>query len=327
LLTYRQGPEQDPFSYIYSSKQWLVSYDPPRKFPFWLNIEPTNACQLNCLFCSRQLSQRPIGFLDPKLADEIFQEAAGYEGAAVRFTGWGEPLLHPKIDLLAEKAKKADLKLKIYTNGLALTEKLMDCFIQVGVDDLQFSFQGLTPEQYAFNRVGSDYRILEKNIIMASEKRGRAAKPFLSILTSVLADELAAADPVAFTDRWLDLVDKVAVDLTNLNFVSSLERVAPHLASQSDGLRRGPCVDVFLALEIKYDGSVQFCGQDSKGLLEHTIGHLSQMTIAEAWLGSRMEAQRNLVGRGLGHEASPVCCNCFHNTDKYDLFKKLAQKD
>jgi sulfatase maturation enzyme AslB (radical SAM superfamily) len=262
--------------------------------------------------------------MDLSLAEEIFAQASG-QGAAVRFTGWGEPLIHPKIDLLAEKAKKHNLKLKIYTNGLALTEAMMDRFIEAGVDEVQFSLQGLTPEQYAFNRVGSDYDKLKKNIIMASERR-QNNRPFLSVLTSVLADEAAKADGEDFTNQWLQYVDKVAIDLTNLNFVSSLSRVSPYLNNQSSDLRRGPCVDVFLALEIKYDGSIQFCGQDSKGLEEHTIGRFGQISLASAWLGAKMERQRQLVGRDFGHALSPVCQNCYHNTDKYELFKKLSRQ-
>jgi hypothetical protein len=85
-------------------------------------------------------------------------------------------------------------------------------------------------------------------------------------------------------------------------------------------------VDVFLALEVKHDGAIQFCGQDSRGLSDHTIGHFGQISLFEAWNGSIMEAKRDQVGRALGHEASPVCRNCYHNTDKYDLFKKGPEK-
>jgi organic radical activating enzyme len=328
LLTYLDGPESDPFNYIYSSKGWLSEYDPPRSFPFWVNLEPTNHCQLNCLFCSRQKSKRPKGYLDLTLAEAIFDEISKEESkAAVRFTGWGEPLLHPRIGDLCSLAKKRSIPLKIYTNGLELSPALMDKLIELEVDDLQFSMQGLNEEQYLFNRVGSDYGRLVKNIEMANQMRGGAKKPFLSLLTSALARELEEASPKEFTDRWLGVVDKVAVDLTNLNFVADLPRVKPYLDLQSSGLRRGLCVDVFLALEVKYDGAIEFCGQDADSRPEHTAGHFPTDSLKQAWLGSRMEAQREKVGRSLGHEGSPVCSNCYHNTDKYDLFKSIAAND
>jgi hypothetical protein len=146
----------------------------------------------------------------------------------------------------------------------------------------------------------------------------------LSILTSVLADELAEADPDQFVKKWLKYVDKVAIDFTNLNFVKGAERIKPYLDRQSGDLTRGRCVDVFLALEIKYDGTIQLCGQDANGTESHTIGQFGKMTLAQAWLGEKMENQRAMVGRNLLHHLSEICSNCYHNTTKYDLFKKEA---
>jgi hypothetical protein len=325
LLRYRRGPESDPFYELYQSPGWLTDFDPPRPFPFWLNLELTNRCQLDCLFCSRQKSRRPLGDLSLETARLLTLEARAQAEAlgfvGVRFTGWGEPLLHPRAAEIAALVKEAGLKLKIYTNGLALTPELMDRFIDLGVDDLQFSLQGLTPAQYEFNRRGADYQRLRASLELAAHRRGAAARPFLSVLTSTLADEAREADPEPFLRDMLTLVDKVAVDLTNLNFVADQGRVKPYLERQSAGLTRGRCVDVFLALEIKYDGLIQICGQDAEGRPDHSLGRLGETSLAEAWLGPRMNEQRQRVGRALGHESLPVCRHCYHNTTKYELFK------
>ncbi|UQZ89953.1 hypothetical protein C4J81_12365 [Deltaproteobacteria bacterium Smac51] len=324
MLRYRLGRESDPFYWLYNSPGWLTDYDPPRQFPFWLNIELTNRCQLDCFFCSRQTSRRPLGDMSLETARLIVTEASRYPECGLRLTGWGEPLLHPQAGEIITMIKKAGLPLKIYTNGLALTPELMDTMIEYEVDDLQFSMQGLTPEQYEFNRRKSDYGRLRANIEMASRRRGERPRPFLSILTSVLADEAAKADPEAFIDEYLTLVDKVAVDLTNLNFVSEVDRVKPFLDKQSAGLSRGLCVDVFLALEVKYDGLIQFCGQDADGLEEHSLGYVGAISLHEAWHSRKMNEQRDRVGRALGHETMSVCRNCYHNTNKYDIFKTRA---
>ena len=322
MLRYRLGPESDPFYWLYNSPGWLTDYDPPREFPFWLNLELTNRCQLDCFFCSRQTSRRPLGDMDLALLSRIVEEAAQYRECGFRLTGWGEPLLHPRAGEAVRLIKAAGLPLKIYTNGLALSPDLMDLFIEMEVDDLQFSMQGLTAEQYEFNRRKSSYARLRANIEMASVRRGDRRRPFLSLLSSVLADEAEAADPEAFMEDLLTLVDKVAVDLTNLNFVSEVERVKPYLGRQSGALSRGRCVDVFLALEIKYDGLIQFCGQDANGLEEHSLGRVGEIGLRQAWQSPKMNAQRERVGRGLGHAAMSVCRNCYHNTSKYEIFKK-----
>jgi hypothetical protein len=221
-------------------------------------------------------------------------------------------------------AKEAGVAVKIYTNGQKMDRRTLSALIDSEVDEIQFSFQGLNEKQYHFNRVGGRHARLAQNIELAHDLRGRRPRPFLSALTSVLADELAQASPQAFCDRWLGLVDKVAIDLTNLNFVSDLPRVQPFLPRQSEGLRRGRCVDVFLALEVKYDGTIEFCGQDANSRPEHTAGRFPALSLKEAWDGEPLAAQRDRVGRALGHESSPVCRNCYHNTNKYDLFKNLS---
>ena len=322
MLRYRYGPESDPFYKVYKSPGWLTDYDPPRDFPFWLNIELTNRCQLDCFFCSRQTSTRPLGDMSLTTARSIVDEARQYDECGLRLTGWGEPLLHPQTGEIVTMIKKAGLPLKIYTNGLALTPELMDIFIETGVDDLQFSMQGLTPAQYEFNRRRSSYERLRLNMEMAFERRGQGRKPFLSVLTSVLADEAKNADSEAFMEDMLTITDKVAVDLTNLNFVAEVDRVKPYLGNQSRGLNRGRCVDVFLALEVKYDGLIQFCGQDANGLPEHSLGLVEEVNLHDAWHSLKMNAQRQRVGRDMGHTSMSVCRNCYHNTNKYDVFKK-----
>jgi hypothetical protein len=176
-----------------------------------------------------------------------------------------------------------------------------------------------------FNRTGSDYNKFCQNIFMIAKKRASKPRPFLSLLTSTLESEFREADVNKFTKFWLKTVDKVAVDLTNLNFVAQSPRVKPHLFDQSRGLKRGFCVDIFLALDIKYDGTIQFCGQDSQNLSEHIIGTFPQISLNQAWRHPKLEAQRDLVGRSLGHGGSPICQNCYHNTDKYELFKENAK--
>ncbi|MBU2548863.1 MAG: hypothetical protein KKB20_10655, partial [Proteobacteria bacterium] len=79
MLHYNTGEYSDPFFFIYSDPGWLRDYDHPvRDFPFWVNIEATNRCNLDCIFCSRQLSKvRPCHMKDEVL-DRIVEEVRRY---------------------------------------------------------------------------------------------------------------------------------------------------------------------------------------------------------------------------------------------------------
>lgn len=324
MLHYRHGEQSDPFIYIYSDPGWLRDYDPVREFPFWVNIESTNLCNLDCIFCTRQLCRGSRGCMPDSVLDRIIEEVAAYPGAAMRIAGWGEPLMHPEFTEHVKRIKHSGIPLKIYTNGTLLNEEMMEAFVKAGVDEIQFSMQGLNPAQYEFNRRKSNYDQFRSKVEIAARVRERMGgdKPFLSLLTSALLSELNEASPKAFIDEWSPLVDKAAVDLTNLNFVRECERVKHLLDDQALSMVHRPCVDVFLAIEVNYDGAIQFCGQDACRTPEHTIGNIQDMTIYEAWHSEKMEKHRQAVGRENRHDEMIICRNCYHNTNKYDLFKE-----
>ena len=325
MLYYKNGETSDPFFFIYTDPGWLRDYDNPvRDFPFWVNIEATNLCNLDCIFCSRQLATGPKGCMSDEVLERIVEEVRQYPPAAIRVAGWGEPFMHPGFTGMVERIKAAGIPLKIYTNGLLLTEEMMVAFIEAGLDEIQFSMQGLTPAQYEFNRRKSDFRLFKSKVELAARTRAAlgAGRPFLSILTSVLAGELKAADPRRFIDEWSPLVDKAAIDLTNLNFVRECDRVKDLLEDQALSMVHKPCVDIFLAVEVNYNGAIEFCGQDANQTPEHILGSVLEMTIHQAWHSDKMNAHRQAVGREIRHDEMVICRNCYHNTSKYELFKE-----
>ena len=324
MLHYKHGEKSDPFWFIYSDPGWLRDYDPPRDFPFWVNIEATNLCNLDCIFCSRQLATGPKGLMSDEVLGRIIAETAAHPPAALRVAGWGEPLLHPRFSDHVRRIKEAGLPLKVYTNGVLLTEEIMTAFIEAGLDELQFSMQGLSPQQYEFNRRKSSFPVFREKVELAARLREKAGaeRPFLSLLSSALKSELESADPGEFVREWSPLVDKIALDLTNLNFVRGCERVRDHLDDQALCLVHRPCVDVFLAIEVNHNGAIEFCGQDASQTPEHVLGNVMNMTIHEAWHSDKMNVHRQAVGRDVRHDDMVICRNCYHNTTKYDLFKE-----
>jgi len=325
MLCYKNGEHSDPFFYIYSDPGWLRDYDRPvRDFPFWVNLESTNLCNLDCIFCSRQLASGPQGFMSDEILDLIVAEVRRHPPAALRIAGWGEPLLHPRFTDHVRRIKAAGLSLKVYTNGTLLTEEMMEAFIEAGLDEIQFSMQGLTSKQYEFNRRRSNFELFKSKVDLAAKTRARLGgdRPFLSLLTSVLRSELEEADTQVFIDEWSPLVDKIAIDRTNLNFVRNCERVRPLLDDQAVDMTYRPCVDIFLAIEVNYNGAIEICGQDADQTPEHILGNISEISIHEAWHSDKMNDHRQAVGRETRHAQRPICRYCYHNTSKYDLFKE-----
>ena len=324
MIFYRNSEIDDPFYPIYSSPQWLRDYDNPvLPFPLIVDLEVTNHCNLDCVFCQRRLSEAPRGRMGLPIFQKVVDECAA-QGTPIRISGWGEPLIHKEIVDFAEYAARKGVLLKIYTNGTLLTPEMMQELIGAGLDELQFSMQGLNARQYAQNRRKGDYEKLASIIRMAAQERSLAGnpKPFLGIVTSVLRQELEEGDPEGFRDEWLRHVDKVAIDMTNLHFVSEGDEVDSMMGQHLMEPVHARCVDIFLKIHIAWDGTLDICSQDAHFYPEYILGNIETMSIQEAWISEKFERHRDRVGRSLHHDQFPLCRHCFPATDKYDHLKE-----
>jgi pyrroloquinoline quinone biosynthesis protein E len=119
---------------------------PSTSDPLALIAELTHRCPLHCVYCSnpRELQSRAT---ELSTADwsRVFKEAADAGVLQADFTG-GEPLARTDIVELVRVARAAGLYVNLITSGLPLDEARLDELIAAGLDHLQLSFQGATPD-------------------------------------------------------------------------------------------------------------------------------------------------------------------------------------
>ena len=147
-------------------------------------IEPTVACNLDCITCFRNAWDQPIG----RMSEETFQAIlAGLRELDpipdVYFGGIGEPLFHPKtIDWIAE-VKALGVKVELITNGTILTEKKSQRLIDSGLDMLWVSIDGASPESYADVRMGAELPKVIGNLkrLFKMRKGGHFPKPEIGV--------------------------------------------------------------------------------------------------------------------------------------------------
>ena len=323
MLFYRRDEREDPFYQLYTDPRWLFPLQgPPLDFPLILDVETTNRCNLDCVFCSRQLMARSEGNMSFEVWRRIVDEAAVH-GAAVRLNGWGEPLLHPDVVEQIQYASARGVLTKIYTNGTALTRGKMRRLMQAGLAELQFSMQGLTSRRYGVLRPPARYRRFHAQVSLAATARveAGAARPFLSLLTSVDAADLREAPPDVFARDWLTLVDKVAIDTTLYTYVAHTESAQAHLADQLAPAVHVPCVDISLKLAIHRGGEIVMCGRDYDAHPYYTLGQVGRDSIHAAWHSPRLQRHRELVGEARQHSRFPLCRHCYTTTTKYEHLK------
>lgn len=113
----------------------LLFLIPPH--PQIAQIEVTNRCNFNCAMCQRFPLKVPIKDMDLGLYKKIIHRLTGVN--EVILTGWGEPLLHPKIIEMVKYAKQKDKKVGFTSNGSLLTTKVARELLNAGIDTISFS--------------------------------------------------------------------------------------------------------------------------------------------------------------------------------------------
>jgi len=158
-------------------------------------IEPTVACNLDCITCFRNAWDQPIGRMSEETFERFFVGLKELSPLpSVYFGGIGEPLFHPKtIDWIAQ-VKQLGVKVELITNGTILNEKIARQLIDSGLDVLWVSIDGASPETYADVRMGAELPSIMKNLRRFAKMRKASHYPTPEIGIAFVAMKRNIAD-------------------------------------------------------------------------------------------------------------------------------------
>jgi MoaA/NifB/PqqE/SkfB family radical SAM enzyme len=118
-------------------------------------IEPTNACNLDCRTCMRNVWDEPLGRMDWRTFERILTGVCAQDPRPqVFFGGFGEPLAHPDIRRMVAAASQAGCEVELITNATLLNETTAAWMVDAGLYRLWVSIDGATPQSYADVRLG-----------------------------------------------------------------------------------------------------------------------------------------------------------------------------
>lgn len=137
-------------------------------------IEPTVACNLDCITCFRNAWDQPIGKMTEETFESILNGLKKLDPIPdVYFGGIGEPLFHVKtIEWIRRIKQELGVKVELITNGTILTEKKAREIIDAGLDTLWVSLDGATPEGFADVRLGAELPVILENLRRLFKMRG-----------------------------------------------------------------------------------------------------------------------------------------------------------
>ncbi len=248
-------------------------------------VEPTNACNLNCVTCMRQVWDEKPGMMSEKTFAQIM---AGLQTLTPRptifFGGFGEPLSHPRIIEMIRQAKALGAPVELITNGVLLSEKMVLRLLEVELDMLWVSLDGASPESYADVRLGAMLSQVIENLtrLRYLRYRGSRLKPTLQLGIAFVAMQQNIAE--------LPQVLALGTKLGAKKF--SITNVMPH----TEALRQG-----ILYRGVMYNGPYQFSDTLPRvNLPRMDVNEHTQQPLAEVQRGNyTIQVANGALGQGV----------------------------
>ncbi|MBF0323939.1 MAG: radical SAM protein [Alphaproteobacteria bacterium] len=298
-------------------------------FPRMIDIELTNLCNFRCLMCptGNRSMQRDQGFMADEVFYKVLEDIRG-RNIALRFIRWGEPLMHPNLLPFLRAAKAQGVLLHLNTNGSHLTEEIAQALLDIQVDSIKFSFQGVDQQSYREMRNIDYFESLIEKVEMLNRLRGNSPVPFIQLSTTITYETPEMVE--AFRQRLAPLADMLNVGRTSFDWLDlKAVRLKPAEVDMLMRLRDAEslvkvhpeCPEVFDKLSINFDGKVTACCMDSDNLM--VIGNVLEETVAQLWTNEKMTQYRIKLA-DMRHDEMELCRNCW---DTHSLWSPAVKKD
>lgn len=321
---------KNPFERIYKMcnkgtnlEKYQICLQKMEKYPKYIDLELTNYCNLNCYMCpvGTHAMKRQQGFMSMEIIEKLCNElmSNSYKGG-IRLIRWGEPTIHPQfIDILQHlKEINGGVLIHFNTNGILLTEQMVREIINLEIDSVKFSFQGVDEESYEEIRNGGSWDKLIENIRLMNRVRGSKEKPYIQISTTISTEE--EWQVIKFRELMSGLCDYLNVgktEFTHLDVDSmdiSEEKKKKYLElRQRERLQRKHlkvCPEVYDKLSINWDGTVTACCSDYDDRM--LVGDFKRETLQDIYCGKRINKVREIISRN-EYDSIPICKNCYED--------------
>lgn len=284
----------------------------------YLDLEITNHCNLGCYMCpvGTQTMKRQRGFMSMELIEKLCLELKDCLIGGIRLIRWGEPTMHPQFLDILQKLKETGTLVHFNTNGTLLDRTMIQKIIDLEIDSVKFSFQGVDKISYEEMRYGSSWDTLMENIRLTNELRGDREKPYIQISTTTTMETKEQIDQFAsLVEPLCDYYNVGHTKLSHLNvdgmkISDERKQVFRRLQEQENMIKQrlDGCPEVFDKLSVDWDGKVTACCGDYDR--ELIIGDFSKDSLQEIFQGAKIREIREKLSRN-DYGKLPLCKDCY----------------
>lgn len=284
-------------------------------FPTVVYIEPTNACNSNCVICPRRNMTRPVGYIQKALFESIIDQIKDLGPSEIRLFNFGEPTLHKDLPEMIRYCRSAGLPVSFQSNGIKLPDQFVSDLLDAGLTYMGISVNGLDAEEYSAIRPGHQMATVESNLRRVREIAVRKNKQLaVHINAQILKADIDTRRPAieAYAAKWLKIADSVSV--SGLSLYDNIMLMNKGVVTESH-LRDLPrksdadvvCFEPFDRLVVKWDGRVTVCCADYDA--KYVVGDLNNDALEQVWHSDKINAIRDIV-KNRRYSDHPLCSAC-----------------
>lgn len=305
----------------------MIHYNTIPQDPAQIHVEITPHCNLACGFCPVHNMTRG----EPLTRDEVIdvlRQACAMRPEYVDFVNYNEPLTCK--DFWTYAAIVTSLlghgHLGLVTNGTVMTEEIAFRLISLGLRQVVFSVDAVSPEVYARVRPRhtpdgprEDHGIRDlvyRNVDLYIDCLRRAGSSAWPVVQMTVCDA-NAHEAEAFLAYWSKRPVSQALTLNCTGRGGERPFTSPTVI---------PCRAILDGLWVLSDGRVVACCEDWNG--EDAVGDVREESLSRIWRGARIEKFRQAHFAGRKNEIG-VCARCqtAQDTGDHNVYPRNTRRD
>jgi radical SAM protein with 4Fe4S-binding SPASM domain len=301
--------------------------------PSMLKVGLSDICNIRCRYCPFQSEHKLLDFQHVNLSWESLKEIVKqvkelpFQFESLSLSNEGEVFCNREwfemASFLMDETKIK--KIVIYTNGMLLNDENIRKLAALNYESLmlEFSIDGVCPEDTEHWRKGSKYSVIRENIIKAYNALKSKANTQIFIGNS----QIMPSD-YSYYASWAEIKVQLAKNIQWLKddfpFAGVFTRNAIPYGTKLDDLEFGtcnnmactPCTNLFSYIAIAATGDISDC---PCGMRTQSIGNVMQGNFYDQWKNHvQMKRWRDFLVKGIKAER---CMDCFAMPGFYPYYK------
>jgi len=285
------------------------------EYPRLVSVETTSRCNAECPFCPYNVRSREKTHMVQPLFEKIIEDCTEFPLPAIEPFLNGEPFVDPKImdrlELIRSKLPKT--KLRVYSNGYALSPKRVDELCGMGIDHLYISLNTLNPEKYKAIMGFKLERTLENVRYLTDPVRAHKVAGKITLRMTRMED--TTLEEQEEFKRFCDRQGVRCFIVGLFNYKGDINSPLPVPTYACEHVTR---------LDILSSGKVALCCMDQEGT--YSLGDVNNHSVLEVFRGAASRKYQDMHRNGRRKEIEPCgTCNLFWpSLDNMPFFQSLS---